>query len=133
MREYGLPDACDPNPDLCAKVAATGGADCAYYQAVAARGGWSIQCEPLFSAICFQFGLFQFGNVGFGGQGGASTIRIIVDLENSPAFQGLIQTQPQFGAFQFGNTLNCAPDITPLVCLLDRILHAHVVVIYQTA
>src|SRR5262245_49399073 len=35
MAEYGLPDACDPWPDLCAKVAALGGATCAYLQAVA--------------------------------------------------------------------------------------------------
>lgn len=133
MLEYGLPDDCDPNPDLCAKVGATGGTDCEYYAAVAARAGWSITCEPLFSAICMQLGLFQLGDVGLGGQGGASTIRIIVDLDNSPAFQGAIQTQPLLGAFQLGNTLNCPPDISPLVCLLDRILHAHVAVIYQTA
>jgi hypothetical protein len=44
MAEYGLPDACDPFPDLCTKVAAIGGTRCEYYAAVAARAGWSITC-----------------------------------------------------------------------------------------
>ena len=32
MVEYGLPDACDPFPDLCTKVAAIGGTRCEYYR-----------------------------------------------------------------------------------------------------
>jgi hypothetical protein len=133
LAEYGLPDACDPFPDLCAKVGALGGTDCVYYGETAARAGWSIVCEPLFSAICFQLGTFQLGNEGLGGEGGAATILIVVDLASSPAFQGVLQTQPLLGAFQLGNTLNCEPDFSPLVCLLDRIVHAHVAVIYRTA
>jgi hypothetical protein len=133
LAEYGLPDACDPFPDLCAKVSALGGTDCNYYRQTAARAGWSISCEPLFSAICFQLGTFQLGDTGLGGEGGAATIRITVDLLDSTAFQGGIENQPQLGAFQLGNTLNCGPDFSPLVCLLDRIVHAHVAVIYQTA
>src|SRR2546421_695582 len=34
MAEYGLPDACDPFPDLCTKVAAIGGTRCEYYAEV---------------------------------------------------------------------------------------------------
>jgi hypothetical protein len=38
-REYGLPDPCDPFPDLCTKVAAIGGARCEYFaEAGRARG-----------------------------------------------------------------------------------------------
>jgi hypothetical protein len=133
LAEYGLPDACDPFPDLCAKVAALGGTNCAYYRQVAARAGWSIDCETLSSAICFEIGTFQLGNVGLGGAGGAAAIGVTVDLAASPAFQGRIDTRPQLGAFQLGNTLNCDPDFAPLVCLLDRIGHAHVAVLYQTA
>lgn len=133
LQEYGLPDACDPFPNLCAKVGALGGTDCAYYHDTAARAGWVVSCEPLFSAICFQLGTFQLGNIGLGGEGGAATIRVTVDLAASPAFQGQIETRPQLGAFQLGNTLNCDPDFSALVCLLDRIVHAHVAVIYQTA
>lgn len=131
--EYGLPDACDPFPNLCAKVAATGGVGCDYYRQVAADAGWSIACSPQFSAICAQFGLVRFGSgSSFGGEGGVSTIHVVVDLEQSSAFQGLSQAQPFFGALQFGNTLNCAPDISGLQCLLERIVRAHVAIIYQT-
>jgi hypothetical protein len=133
LAEYGLPDACDPFPDICAKAAATGGTRCEYYQEIAARAGWSIECENVFSAICAMLGTFQLGNVGLGGQGGAATIRVVVDLDASPAFQGRVQTQPQLGAFQLGNVLSCPPDISSLVCLLDRIVPAHVAVLYQTA
>lgn len=131
--EYGLPDSCDPFPNLCAKVAAIGGVGCNYYQQVAADAGWSITCQPQLSAICAEFGLFQFGSGGFGGEGGVSTILVAVDLEDSPAFQGRLQAQPFFGALQFGNNLNCAPDISGLQCLLDRIVRAHVAIVYQTA
>ena len=44
MAEYGLPDLCDPFPDLCTNVAAIGGTRCEYYAAIAARSGWSISC-----------------------------------------------------------------------------------------
>jgi hypothetical protein len=33
MAEYGLPDGCDPFPDLCTKVAAIGGTRCEYRRA----------------------------------------------------------------------------------------------------
>ena len=132
LAEYGLPDACDPFPDICAKAAATGGTRCEYFAAIAARAGWVIDCENVFTAICAMFGATQFGQSGFGGQGGAAMVQITVDLDASPAFQGRIETLPMFGAFQFGNTLNCDPDISSLVCLLDRIVPAHVAVTYQT-
>lgn len=132
FEEYGLPDDCDPFPNLCAKVAATGGANCAYYQQVAIAAGWSIACDPVVEAICAQFGNAQFGCSNFGGVAGVSSIHIVVTLADSPAFTGLTEAQPLFGIFQFGNTLNCAPDISALMCLFDRIVHAHVAVLYQT-
>lgn len=131
LAEYGLPDACDPTPDICAKVAATGGTRCEYYSAIAARAGWSIECDNVFSAICAMFGTYQLGEVGLGGQGGAATIRVTVHLNQSPAYLGRLETQPLLGAFQLGKPLACAPDIASLVCLLDRVAPAHVNVIYQ--
>jgi hypothetical protein len=131
LAEYGLPDACDPFPDLCAKVAATGGTRCEYYSEIAARAGWSIECENVFSAICAMVGAFLAGQVGAGGQGGAATIHVTVHLNQSPAYLGRIETQPLAGAFQAGKLLTCPPDIGALVCLLDRVAPAHVTVIYQ--
>ena len=39
--EYGYPDACEAYENLCEKVTAVGGANCAYFADVAARRGWS--------------------------------------------------------------------------------------------
>lgn len=133
LEEYGLPDACDPFPDLCAKVAALGGTRCEYYSEIAARAGWSIECANVFSAICAMFGTYQLGQSGLGGQGGAATIHVIVHLSQSPAFVGKTETQPLLGIFQLGKPLACPPDIGALVCLLDRIVPAHVTAIYLTA
>src|SRR5262249_16123701 len=44
LQEYGLPDACDPFPELCAKVAAIGGTRCEYYTFIAERAGWRLMC-----------------------------------------------------------------------------------------
>lgn len=132
LAEYGLPDACDPSPDLCAKVAATGGTRCEYFGEIAARAGWSIDCDNVFTAICAMFGTYQLGEIGLGGQGGAATIRVTVHLGESPAYLGRIETQPLLGGFQLGKLLTCPPDITPLICLLDRVVPAHVTVNYLT-
>lgn len=132
MAEYGLPDDCDPFPDLCAKVSALGGTRCEYYSSVAAQAGWSIDCANVFSAICAMAGAFLAGEIGAGGQGGAATIHVVVDLANSPAYLGRIETQPLAGVFQSGKLLSCPPDISSLTCLLDRITPAHVTVIYLT-
>ncbi len=61
MTEYGLPDACDPFPDLCTRVAAIGGARCEYYAAVAARAGWSIICADVTNDCGASAGNFQAG------------------------------------------------------------------------
>jgi hypothetical protein len=47
MAEYGLPDDCDPYPDLCVKVAALGGRRCELYQELCAANGWIIECSPV--------------------------------------------------------------------------------------
>jgi hypothetical protein len=56
--DYGLPDECGIN-DLCAKVAATGGATCEYIEGLGELLGYDICCEeiePAAQAGCFQVG-----------------------------------------------------------------------------
>jgi hypothetical protein len=69
MAEYGLPDDCDPYPDLCAKVAALGGRRCELYQELCAANGWIIDCVavpaclgtayPPAIGVAFQANAFQ--------------------------------------------------------------------------
>lgn len=130
--EYGLPDPCDPFPDLCTKVAAIGGTRCEYYAEIAARAGWSIDCFTMHDDCGTGAGLFEAGCSVAGGSIGGATIVIIVHLNESPAYVAPAETGPLAGNLQAGGSLACDPDITPLKCILDRVVHAHIVTLYQT-
>lgn len=131
--EYGLPDACDPFPDLCAKVAAIGGTRCAYYAAIAARAGWSITCDEGADGCGSQPGCGQAGDFQPGSRPGPARLRITVHLAESPAYQAPTVPVPQAGCLQAGQRLACGPDVSPVICLLERVVHAHLDVIYEVA
>ena len=67
VAEYGLNDPCDPyGNNLCAKVAATGGATCDYFVSIAQGAGWDIACHDLSKdpepiAGCFEIGCTPLG------------------------------------------------------------------------
>lgn len=63
LAQYGLPDDCDPFPDLCEKVAAQGGQRCDYFRTVAAKRGWAIDCVALRDACVRQYGTARYGAV----------------------------------------------------------------------
>jgi hypothetical protein len=133
MAEYGLPDDCDPFPNLCAKVAALGGRRCELYQELCAANGWIIECVPFANcagnnAIA---GVGLAGNILVGGAPRANQIEIVVFLNESPAFHGGAQTPFLAGLIFAGMPISCEPDITPLQCLMERIAPAHVTVTYQ--
>ncbi len=131
MAEYGLPDGCDPYPDLCAKVAAIGGNQCAYYQQVAAQAGWAISCS-IFGPNCGGLlGNALLGAASLGGGVQPAMLRITVSLSGSPAYQGGYHTPSLFGRMQLGMPLTCAPDISALQCLLARITRAHCALVYE--
>lgn len=135
MEEYGLPDDCDPFPDLCQKVAALGGTRCEYYAEVAARAGWSIRCEDG-SGRCegLRMNSKRFGQSGavMGGGPAKLSLRIVVNLGESIAFVGPRGEIPRYGRFRMGQRLICGPSLTPLKCILDRVVHAHVPIEYVT-
>jgi hypothetical protein len=132
MAEYGLPDSCDPFPDLCTKVAAIGGTRCEYYAALAARAGWSIECETLAQSDCGDSAGELVAGCGFpGGRANGGVIRIVVNLHESPAYAGAFEALPYAGNFGAGDTLACDPDISPLKCILDRVVHAHIAIVYE--
>jgi uncharacterized protein YmfQ (DUF2313 family) len=129
LREYGLPDPCDPFPDLCAKVAAIGGARCEYFTETVARAGWSVECDDSSLACGGRMGMAQMGCAQVGAVSG-TTLRLLVDTGNSPSYTGNTQTPPLMGLMQMGMPIACAPDIEPLRCLMDRIAPAHVEIQY---
>lgn len=133
MREYGLPDTCDPFPDLCMKVAAIGGTRCEYYAALAARGGWSITCATRADQCGSSAGCAKAGRLKPGVRSGPGVFTITVSLANSPAYGGFTRTRPKSGKLKAGRPLSCGPDIGPLVCLIDRVVHAEVQTVYEVA
>ena len=86
LAQYGLPDDCDPFPDLCAKVQAIGGARCEYFQAVTQRKGWVIDCLAGEDQCGARFGKTRFSVIAPGHKS---------DL-------------PRFRRTRFGRRLGCA-------------------------
>lgn len=129
MREYGLPDACDPFPDLCTKVAALGGARCEYFNEIVSRVGWTVDCDDHSAACGDMMGCSVAGAAQMGASR-ANTLRITVHTHESPAYTSGPQTPPLMGLVQMGTPITCGPDITPLQCLMDRIAPAHVTIEY---
>jgi uncharacterized protein YmfQ (DUF2313 family) len=128
QEDYGLPDDCDPYADVCAKVAATGGVTCAYYEEVAASIGWSITCGTSCAIDC---GLIEAGMVG-GPVAGPGTLMFVVYLAGSSAFSGSTQVMgPVAGFLEAGMAPACGPDITALDCVMQRIAPAHADIVYS--
>jgi hypothetical protein len=125
LAEYGLPDPCDPYPNVCAKVAAQGGATCEAYQAVAAALGWSILCGEgcALDAGCIEAGMVP------GPTYSAATLFVIVSLADSPAYANVQIFGPVAGFLEAGMAPQCI-DISPLDCVLQRIVGAHLQIEY---
>lgn len=130
--EYGLPDPCDPFPDLCTKVAAIGGTRCEYYAEIASRMGWTIDCVTSLNDCGAQAGCAEAGCAIAGPESRGATLRIIVYLNESPAYVAAVEAPPLAGVFMAGLGLGCDPDITPLQCVLERVVHAHLKIEYTT-
>ena len=132
MAEYGLPDDCDPFPDLCVKVAALGGRRCELYQELCASNGWIIECnaEPACPGINAFAGCGFASGIIVGGAAVASQIEITVLTGESPSYVGGEQTPFLANRIFAGMPISCPPDVVPLQCLMERIAPAHVVVNY---
>ena len=127
MAEYGLPDGCDPFPDLCTKVAAIGGTRCEYLTAVSARAGWAVSCYDTASGCGGKAGRARAGGSMAGRNPRPGTVVIRVDIRNSPAFRGTLPPAPgivvprfarKAGRAMAGQALACvetgAPPIVPM-------------------
>ncbi len=127
LATYGLPDACDPFPDVCSKVGALGGSTCAWYQAIAAGLGWSIVCG---TGCALDVGLIEAGMT-VGPVPTPATLYVVVSLANSPAYVANQIFGPVAGFVEAGMSPACGPDLGALDCVLQRIVHAHVLIVYS--
>lgn len=132
MKEYDLPDACDPFPDLCTKVAAIGGTRCEYFAAIAARAGWSIACINRIDSCPGGIADDAVADCAQAGAGIDPTpiLEIVVYLPDSPAFTGPSTSPPVADCMYADELLSCPPSIAPLSCILERVVQAHVEIEY---
>lgn len=134
MAEYGLPDACDPFPDLCTKVAAIGGSRCEYYAAIAARAGWSIGCREDVFSCGSRAGFSRAGKASAGATIGLATTIVTVFLNQSPALGPTGRNlATRAGRLRAGRRQSCGPDLSPLTCLMSRIVHAQIKTVYEVS
>lgn len=132
LAEYGLPDECDPFPNICAKVAARGGPHCEVYRQIAAEAGWDIDCyEQDVSCGAIADCILVDSAASFAANGqAAATVYIRVYRETSPAYVGPLRGSAYADCFIADGLLDCPPDLSSLICILNRIVHAHVRVEY---
>lgn len=127
--DYGFPDACEPYDRLCDKVAAQGGATCAYLTEISERRGWKIECVD-----CSDPGDAVAGCMYAGGEPlcgcDHNLIYIRVISRESPAFSGDYKPM-QSGIMEAGCHDPCGPDAASLFCLIERFKPAHVRAIYE--
>ncbi len=138
MLEYGLPDECDPFPDLCTKVAAIGGTRCEYYAFIAARAGWDISCETDIGCGARPGCISALAGRAIPGKTRyASRLRVFINLDQSPAYTGAaLTTRPLAGRFLAGRRMLCVEtitdiNITPLECIMARVVHAEIEIVYE--
>lgn len=111
LEEYGLPDPCDPFPNPCAKILASGGPTPAALVALAALTGVVI-------------------SVGAGPQ--PASLLVTVHEPSPPVSDGHADGGRWVGLYQAGQYIDCGADAGPLDCLLQRVVQAHVTIFYQS-
>lgn len=125
--DYGFPDPCEPWDSLCEKVAAQGGATCAYLAEIAAARGWALRClecgDPEADCLIADCGvdLCECQN---------GVIVVEVDTALSPAAdQDWVPMQADLMTADCHSP--CPPSPDELICLIERIKPAHVRAIYH--
>jgi hypothetical protein len=115
--DYGVPDECDLyNASLCAKVAATHSVGAGALVSLLEDSGYNVEArwltgnDPEFPGV-------------------RSTLRVMVDPYLSTAFTERTQLPFRLG---LGRRLG-EPDISPIICMLERYIPAHTVVLAELA
>ena len=127
--DYAFPDSCEPWEALCDKVAAQGGATCAYLAVLAARLGYSIECldcrvatkaaADCAVADCTPLDCECPGNV--------ITIRI-----HASSASGVAAPVPFAADSAVADcTPPCAVAPETVICLIERFKPAHVRALYE--
>jgi len=130
QKDLGMPDDCERYENICEKFIEDGGARCEDFVAAAAARGWSITCRDCGSNDPARAGVGTAGcAVVCSCQ--ANTVWITIDTANSPAYVAPAKARPRAGCARVGCNRMCDPDVSLLMCVIDRIRHAHLKFIYE--
>ncbi len=116
LEEYGLPDECDPFGDnLCGKAGSTGGTSTAYYAERIAALGYNVSLRWL---------------KGFDPQfpGVTATLHAVIHPGTISSQPGMTVGNARVGVARLGEA-----DIVRVICVLDRMIPAHVAITYEIA
>jgi len=131
--EYGFPDPCEPWESLCGKVRALGGARCEYFQALAAARGWDLTCHECVTTKGARAGCARAGCARPCGCP-RNEVYFIVRLSTSPSYVAPAVTRARARCARAGVARTCGgPDISQLICLIERFRPAHVKTFYESA
>jgi hypothetical protein len=124
--EYGLPDACSPFLDLCAKINIVGDSTTDYVAAAAASRGWVITIAEEWITNS-QEGRAKHARAGAARCAARTGVKWIVSVlrDLSPSYTAIALTPPLAGRLRAGLKLNCDAGIDPLRCLVRLIAPAH--------
>ncbi len=126
--DFGFPDACEPWDTLCAKVVATGGANCAYLTGLAARIGYAIECRDTPCRAVADCAVADCTPVGEP-ETAPRRLYIRILAAQSPAY--MVQTPFSADAAVADCTPPCAVPPDAVVCLIERFKPADVAAIYE--
>lgn len=125
LAEWGIPDECGLNQDLCGKIRLMPIDDCSYYTAVAASLGYVIDCnyyEDCQKCNDEPLGFFAMSHTRF-----QITSPGILNITYKSGQVGLCDGVMIFGHRGFGCEPTCNPVLLPndLLCALERVAPAH--------
>ncbi len=127
MRDFGLPDGCDPFADVCAKVSAVGDTTTDYAEAVLAGAGFIAEIAEAHVLI------MSNGRVGCGGRAGQmrplsedGVLWTVTVSKASPALAGGATSQKALARnMRAGRKIGCGVDVSAVECLMRRIMPFH--------
>jgi uncharacterized protein YmfQ (DUF2313 family) len=128
--EWGFPDACEPYESVCEKMRDVGGARCADLVALAATRGWVIECRDCQGATPAVADCAS-ADCAVDCECPQNTIFLTIRTDLSPAYTAPTQQQAVADCASADCNSPCTPDVSELQCLIERVRHAHLKIVYE--
>ncbi len=129
--EWGFPDPCEAYEDVCEKMRDVGGARCEDLVALAATRGWVVTCRDC-NGVVPAVADCATADCATDCECPPGTVWITIHLDESPAYTAPSVPQAVADCAPADCNSPCTPDVEQLKCLIERVRHAHLKIIYET-